>query len=435
MFALTFALAAAFPYPLQETTLDNGARVVVVPMPGRGMFAMYEVVGTGSRDEVEAGHSGFAHFFEHMMFRGTKKFPSDARTALLGSLGVNESGYTTDDFTTYHLQGPKEALAKIVELEGDRFQNLEYSEEAFKTESRAVLGEYNKNASSPDFKANEVLSDLAFDKHTYKHTTMGFLADIQKMPERFDYSRKFFQRFYTPDNVLFIVVGDVDNAQVVDLFKKHFSSWKGKRQKTDVKDEPALTKERRKAIRWENPTLERLHVGWRVPSSARDIKAGALSMVLKGYVFSDSSDLTKKVVLDEQLAENVSSWYDAHRDAAVFPVVARIKPGKSADTVLERIQSALDDVAAGKIDKKRFEAVKSNLKYSILMGLTSPDSVAGTLAWTSGPFMDVHALDKQLDAVDASTVEDFVSFTKTHFAKDKRAIVTVAHAPAKGGAK
>jgi predicted Zn-dependent peptidase len=103
--------------------------------------------------------------------------------------------------------------------------------------------------------------------------------------------------------------------------------------------------------------------------------------------------------------------------------------------VLERIQSALDDVAAGKIDKKRFESVKSNLKYSILMGLTSPDSVAGTLAWTSGPFMDVHALDKLLDAVDASSVDDFVAFTKTHFAKEKRAIVTVAHAPAKGGAK
>src|SRR5690348_3269259 len=116
----------AFPYEMTETKLDNGLRVVVIPTGTGGMFALYGVVGTGSRDEVEAGHSGFAHFFEHMMFRGTKKFPSDARTALLASLGVDESGYTTDDFTTYHLQGPKEALAKIIELEGDRYQNLWY---------------------------------------------------------------------------------------------------------------------------------------------------------------------------------------------------------------------------------------------------------------------------------------------------------------------
>ena len=101
------AASTAFPYEMHETRLDNGLRVVVIPSDTRGMFALYGVVGTGSRDEVEAGHSGFAHFFEHMMFRGTKKWPDDKRVALLASLGVDESGYTTDDFTVFHLQGPK----------------------------------------------------------------------------------------------------------------------------------------------------------------------------------------------------------------------------------------------------------------------------------------------------------------------------------------
>src|SRR5581483_11000583 len=98
------------------------------------------------------------------------KWPDEKRVSLLASLGVDESGYTTDDFTVFHLQGPKEALAKIVELEGDRYANLEYSDDDEKTESKAVLGEYNKNSSNPDRKAYEALSDLAFDKHTYKHT-------------------------------------------------------------------------------------------------------------------------------------------------------------------------------------------------------------------------------------------------------------------------
>lgn len=427
--------AGAFPYAMSESTLPNGLRVVVIPTDTRGMFALYAVVGTGSRDEVEAGHSGFAHFFEHIMFKGTKKTPADARTALLASLGVDESGYTTDDFTTYHLQGPKEALAKIVELEGDRYQNLWFSEDAFKTESKAVLGEYNKNYSNPDQKAWEVMSDLAFDKHTYKHTTMGFLKDIQQMPNEYKYALAFFKRYYTPDNVLMIVAGDVKADDVQKLVEQHFGKWSGKRVKVDIRDEAPLTKERRTKVSWDNPTLERLHVGWRVPSSVRDPKAGALSLLLKGYLFSDSSALFKQLVLDEQLSENVDAWFDVHKDASLFPVNARIKEGKTPDAVLERVQSALDKVAQGGVDQKRFDAVRSNLRYSMLMGLTSADSVAGTVAYFAGPSMDAHAVDAVLAAAATLTPADLVAFTKQNFGAQQRAVVTLAHTPAKGGAK
>jgi zinc protease len=445
LFVLTLLAAAQvlppsgpFPYAMVESTLDNGLSVVVVPTQsgsgGRGMFALYAVVGTGSRDEAEPGHSGFAHFFEHMMFRGTKKWPSDARTGLLASLGVDESGYTTDDFTTYHLQGPSEALGKILELEGDRYQKLDFSEDDFKTESKAVLGEYNKNFSNPDQKAYEVLSELAFDKHTYKHTTMGFLKDIQAMPNEHKYAREFFQRFYTPDNVLLIVAGDVDAAVVHALVNDHFGAWKGKRARVDLKDEPPLTKERSKAVPWDNPTLERLHVGWRVPSAVRDPKAGALALLLKGYVFAESSALYKSVVLDEQLAETIGTWYDAHKDAALFPVSARIKEGKRADDVLGRVQQALDGLAAGTVDATRFDAVRSNLRYSMLMELTSADSIAGTVAYLAGPSMDPHAIDAVLAAVALATPAELVAFAKAHFGRDQRAVVTLAYAP-KGGAQ
>jgi zinc protease len=434
----------AFPYDLHETTLDNGLRVVVVEKGNDGMFALYMAIGTGSRDEVEPGKSGFAHFFEHIMFKGTAKVPADARTALLGSLGVDESGYTTDDFTVYHLTGPADALPAIVELEGDRYQRLAYSEETFKIESRAVLGEYNKSHSNPDNQAYEDLCALAFDTHTYKHTTIGFLKDIEAMPQGYAYSKEFFQRFYVPNNALLFVVGDVKNADVVAQVKQHFGSWTGKRADTTLKDEPPLTKERRKDTTWDQPTLERLHVAWRVPSSVRDVKAGALSAVLSRYVFSDSSALTKEVVLDKQLAESVQSWWEPHKDAMLFPVVAKVKEGHTSDEVLARVQAALDDVAAGNVDAKRFEAVKSNLRYSLLMSLTSADSVAGTLASQSGPSMNPHALDETLAAVKTLTPQDLSAFVKANFATNQRAIVTLKHVPKpdakndgkkKGGAK
>ena len=111
----------AFPYPLETAVLDNGLRVAVSRTGDGGMFSLYEVVGVGSRDEIEPGHSGFAHFFEHMMFRGTKSYPPEKRGALLSSLGLDEGGYTTDDFTTYYVKGPSQGLASVIEIEADRF--------------------------------------------------------------------------------------------------------------------------------------------------------------------------------------------------------------------------------------------------------------------------------------------------------------------------
>ncbi|MCC7070436.1 MAG: insulinase family protein [Deltaproteobacteria bacterium] len=434
--AATPSPPSVFPWERHSTTLDNGLRVVVVKTAAKGSFALYGVVGVGSRDEVEAGHSGFAHFFEHMMFKGTKSTPAPARTALLGRLGVDESGYTTDDFTTYHLAGPSDALPQIIALEGDRYQHLSIEEALVKVESRAVLGEYNKDAAKPDEKAFEVLSDLAFDKHTYKHTTIGLLADIERMPNETAYARSFFQRFYTPDNLLLVVVGDVDPSSVVQQVTRAFGGWKGKRAATTTKDEPALTKERRKAVPWGSPTLERLHVGWRVPSTVRDLKAAALTGLVAGYFFSGAAALNKRVVLDEQLAEELRAGYALHKDAALFPVVARLREGASVDVVLERIQSALDRVAAGDVDQRAFDAVKSNLRYGVLMNLTDADSVAGTLAWYSGPSMDVSTIDRVLDETARTTPADLSAFVKAHFGREQRAVVTLKHTPGtSGGAK
>lgn len=421
------SLPPTFPYERHEKKLDNGLRVVVVPTDKAGFFSMYEIVGTGSRDEVEANHSGFAHFFEHIMFKGTKKTPADARVAFLAGLGVDESGYTTDDFTAYSLTGPKEGLPRILELEADRFANLDYSEDTFKTESRAVLGEYNKNFANPDEKAGEALADLAFDTHTYKHTTMGFLKDIQRMPQEYKYSREFFKRFYTPDNVLIVVVGDVDVAAVHQQAAAAFGGWTGTRAKTVVEDEAPLTRERRAQVGWDNPTEDRLHVGWRVPSSVDDPKVAAACLLLKSYLFSESSDLSRGIVLEDQLAESVEAWWEPHKDASLFNVASKIREGKAADDVLARIQQHLDNVAAGKINDRRLTDVKSNLKYSLLMKLTSAENVASTLAWLSGPSLDTGNVDGVYGSLGEVGVRELQEVAKRYFGKDQRAIIVLHH--------
>ena len=142
-------------------------------------------------------------------------------------MGADSNAYTSDDLTVYHILAGKKALPKIVEIEADRFQNLKYSEPDFEKEARAVLGEYNKGASNPMQKMYEALYDNAFTKHTYKHTTIGFLKDIEAMPKQFAYSRQFFDRYYRPDNVTLLLVGDVDTEAAWKLIEQHYGGWKG----------------------------------------------------------------------------------------------------------------------------------------------------------------------------------------------------------------
>src|SRR5207253_9081207 len=180
----------------------------------------------GSRNEVEKGRSGYAHFFEHMMFRGTKQHPAEEYNQTVTRLGLNTNAFTSEDMTVYHLYGPAKALPTIIEYEADRFQNLDYDEAQFKTEAGAILGEYAKSASDPEEKLTEVMQNTAFSRHSYKHTTIGFLQDIQAMPSGFAYSREFFRRYYTPDNATVVVVGDFDKADTLAQLTRPHSGRK-----------------------------------------------------------------------------------------------------------------------------------------------------------------------------------------------------------------
>ncbi|HEY1098921.1 MAG TPA: insulinase family protein, partial [Myxococcota bacterium] len=285
----------------------------------------------------------------------------------------------------------------------------------------------------PDEKAFEALTNLAFDKHTYKHTTMGFLDDIQRMPNEYAYSRRFFKRFYAPDNVMIVIAGDVDPAAIFAEATTAFAAWKGQRAKTKLDDEAALSAERRAVVEWENPTQRRLHVGWRVPSAVDDPQKAALGLLLKAYLFSASSDLVKQLVIgssaDPALAEKVECWWEVHKDASLFPVAVRVKDDASLDVALARVQQHLDDVAAGKINDRRFADVKSNLRYSVLMSFTSADRIAGTIAWTSGPAMDPHFLEQLQAALTTTTPAQLQQYVGQWFGKQQRAIVELRHTP------
>lgn len=127
-------------YVLEE--LDNGLRVMIVKTDYPDVVSLQIPVSVGSRDEVEAGKTGFAHFFEHMMFKGSEKFPQAKYSKSYKNVGVDNRAYTTNDYTNYHLNFSKQHLETVLETQADIFQNLSYSEEQFRTEALTVKGEY-----------------------------------------------------------------------------------------------------------------------------------------------------------------------------------------------------------------------------------------------------------------------------------------------------
>jgi zinc protease len=416
-----------FPYPVIKTVLDNGLTVLTIPYDSPGLVAYYTVVRTGSRNEIEPGHTGFAHFFEHIMFRGTTKFPADKYNDVLKQLGADSNASTTDDWTCYHVVASSDALETLADIESDRFMNLKYSEEAFKTEAGAILGEYNKNYSVPFQSMFETLQNTAYTTHTYKHTTMGFLADIKDMPNQYDYSLKFFDRFYRPENCTVIVVGDVKNDDVVRIAKKYYSGWKKGMYQVQVPSEPPQKEEKIVRMPWKNKTLPYLLIGYHVPAfSDTDVERAALD-ILSQLVFSESSPLFQSLVIEKQKVEFVNGGADDHRDPYLFTVVTRIKDEKNIDSVRDDIYSALENAKAVPVDAKKLQDIKSHVKYGFAMQLNNPDNVAVTVASYIAVTGNYESMNKVYALYDKVTAEDIMRAAKKYFAKENRTVVILEH--------
>jgi zinc protease len=419
------AAGLAFPFPVKEKTLANGLRVYVVAYDSPGLVAYYSVVRTGSRNEVEPGKTGFAHFFEHMMFHGTEKYSLEAYNAVLKEMGADSNAFTSDDLTVYHILAGKTALPKIVEIESDRFQHLQYQQADFQKEARAVLGEYNKNASNPIEKMIEVLYDHAFTTHTYKHTTMGFLKDIENMPNEMAYSRQFFDRYYRPDNIVILVVGDADADTVFRLVEANCGSWKAGDKHPAIPVEPPQKKEQRAELGWPGATLPMLVEGYHTPAfSTTNVDLPTLD-VLAELLFAERAPLYKKLVITEQKVESLSGSSDAHVDPNLFTVLARIK--KPADTgyVEHAIHDEMARVAKDGVDDKTLREVLSHVKYGFAGQLSTADKIATTASSFLALTGDLASINAYFALYDKVTSADVKRVAAAYFQPTNRTVVTL----------
>ena len=417
---------STFPYPVERASLPNGLKVLMIPMPAEGLVTYWSIVRTGSRDEVEPGVTGFAHFFEHMMFRGTEKYPAHEYNALVSAMGASENAFTSDDLTAYHVSLTREDLPKIIELESDRFKHLSYAEPEFKTEAGAVYGEFRKGRTSPFFVLEEGVQNAAFDRHTYKHTTMGFEADIKRMPDQYDYSKSFFKRFYRPDNTVLLVVGDFDPKATFEVIQQHYADWQTGYLAPDVPTEPEQKAQRRIDLPFDGETLPILSVNFKGEKfQPRDPVMVAATLV-EELAFGETSDLYRKLVLKDQRVQMLRADFGLNRDPGLWSVVAMVKDPADVSAVEAGLWQHLGQLRASAVTDARLEAVRSRVRNGFLSSLTAPYRVASMLSRFIALTGDMTSVDDYLATINRVTPDD-VREAANRYLTPERSTVAIVH--------
>ncbi len=412
------APTGAFPYPVHTKTLDNGCRAVVVPMPSPGVVATAVWMDVGSRNEVEEGRTGFAHFFEHLMFSGTPDLPRDERERALMRLGIGDNAWTWLDETVYHSLSDTRSLDEFLGLQADMMQNVALTPDGVRREAGAVYGEYRKTQADPSFHLYQALNATAFTTHTYSHDTLGYEADIAAMPGAYDYALQFYDRWYRPENATILLVGDITPEAGMELAEKHFGPWESTDSQVELPEipaEPAQVEPRTATVPWPTDAPRQVLIGWHMPdpSASDDIAALELAGTL---LVGRTGRLTNRLVRTEGLALKVNGGAMQNVDPGLFTIHITMAADAGPEQVeravqivdeeLQRLREGTDDTRAPGLEDE-LARTRSHVRYSTLTDLDAPGNVlyhVGSRLRRGADPEDIGAFEDAVAAVDRAAL-------------------------------
>jgi zinc protease len=418
--------AQAAPKPdIGHFTLSNGLEVVVVPdrrAPVVTHMVWYKV---GAADETP-GKSGLAHFLEHLLFKGTVKNPIGRFSQAVAFVGGQENAFTTQDYTGYFQRVSRENLKMLMEFESDRMTGLVLTDETVGPELKVVLEEQNQRvANNPRARLSEQVEAALYLNHPYGKPVIGWRHEIEKLNR--DDAIAFYKRFYTPNNAVLVVAGDVSTDEIKAMAEATYGKVPkvaeiGPRHRPQ---EPAQIAERHVTLadtQVRQPSMSRTYL---VPSSAT-AKAGeseALEVLSFILGHGTTSRLYRNLVVDRELAVSAGGWYNGTAlDATQFGVYGSPKPGITLPKLEDAIDAVIDDVIAKGVTADEVERAKNRL---IADAIYAQDSQATMARWygaalTTG--MTVEAVESWPDRMRAVTPDAVNAAAKNWL--DKRRSVT-----------
>lgn len=417
--------AALLPEGTLQQTFDNGLTVVVVPLQSE-LVALQVWADVGSRHEVVAGTTGYAHFFEHLMFRGSAEFSSAEREAQMLELSAIDNAWTSNDHTCYTTLAPAGSLSVLLDLEADRFRELALTPAAVEQESGAVMGEFRKGASSPGQHLSTRLSALAFTAHTYQHSTIGLEEDVFAMAGGHAVAQSFYATHYRPERITVVIAGGVEPAEAAAAVEARFASWSPPPIDAPViPAEPSQDGARRAHIAWSgSATQPRLSVAWKGPSFSPDSRESAALRVVSLMLSGQTAPLRQELVESSEQAWSVWSSAPRRVDPGLLTVSVRLRDEVSFASIESSVDAAI--AALRETTPEALEDAKAWSRRDLLLSLDDPSSWASTVGWYAVQGWGIDGVDRYLETMMALTPADLQAAIDTWLVPDNKTVVTLS---------
>jgi zinc protease len=424
--------AAVRPPKLQYelSTLPNGLTLILSEDHSTPIVHVQLWYHVGSKNE-KPGRTGFAHLFEHMMFKGSKNVDPEMHTSHISSVGGQANAYTTDDETVFWQTVPAQHLPLALWLEGDRMGSLRIDDATFKNEREVVKEERRMRVDNQPYgRLTEMLYDQAFTTHPYKHPTIGSMQDLEAAS--IEDVRDFYQTYYVPSNATLAIVGDFDPAQAKQLVDRYLGRVPPAARPVprDIPAEPARTKERRVTLEasWPLPAVVVAH------HITYDGHPDSYPLHIASKVLSDgqSSRIYQKLVYEKQLAVAAFGGGNLIEDPNLFYAVAIVQPGKTPEDAITALIEELDRLKAEPISPRELQRTKNQFARDYILGRESIQQKAMHLAHGHVIHEDITTADGEFDIFQNITAADVQRVARTYFTPESRLVMTVMPA---GGAR
>ncbi len=424
--ALVAPLSAAVHPPkldYQITTLSNGLRVILSEDHSTPIVHVSVWYHVGSRDE-KPGRTGFAHLFEHMMFKGSKNVQPESHTSIIASYGGRSNAYTQEDATVFWETLPSQYLPLALWMEADRMATLRVDRDAFEKEREVVKEERRLRVDNQPYgRLNEILFDHAFTTHPYKHATIGSMKDLEAAS--LQDVRDFHDTYYVPENAVVTIVGDFDTAQAMQLVQQYFGRVPKATRPVprDIPKEPEQTQERRATIQEEWP-LPAVVIAYHVVYDGHP-DSYPLHLTSKILFDGESARMTRDLVYDKRIAVAAFGSANILQDPNLFYAVAIAPAGQSLQAVEHEMLAQFDSLKTDGVTAHELERAKNQFMRDYIIGRETDEQKALHLAHAAVIHNDIRTADAEIDVFLNLATTDIQRVAKTYFTETNRTVLYI----------
>jgi zinc protease len=406
----------------KERTLANGMRVYSLEDHSSPTVAIQVWYHVGSKDDPQ-GRSGFAHLFEHIMFKSTKNMKSEMMDRLTEDVGGFNNAFTADDMTVYYEVVPSNYLETLLWAEADRLSSLTVDDANFKSERDVVIREFEQSYVAPPYgKLNLLIEQKSFTTHPYKRPGIGNVEELRAAT--LEDVRSFHATYYRPDNATLIVAGDFDQKQLdawVDKYMARIPKPDKPLPRVSVK-EPERTSERRYVDYGEHAPLPAVAITYLAPPQASDdIFPLRIAETILGE--GESSRLYRSLVYEQQLAQDIHADVDTREDMSLFKLMAILASGKKAEDAEHALLAELRRMQDAPVTAAELEKAKNQIITERLLARETNNGKALAIGEAAVILGDATRVNTDIERLQAVTASDVQRVMKKYFSDTNRVVI------------